>query len=408
MSRTPSREELLRRVTGQGPRTLPQVPPPARAVPGLVGNPPLPQGRPVSLRRPETLTPREREHLTQAGWDDTMPIPHDMGTIIQQVTSEVAQECAAENLPPPAVTAEQQARVKERLRRGIEASLAADEAEAGVGVPPSVAQLGAEAMATYQQARAAARAATRASPAPPQAQAEVGAPPQPAPQPTPRTARPQPPPQAVEEFPDEPQAPPPPEDTGAAAHLAFCPHCKFDLAAPPDPEPPQAKKMAFLHALLGSKPYEDEISLFGDHLVVTFRTLRQRELDMVFRQAHLDRQSGKLLTELDYWTQVNRYRFFLQLRAVRSPDVDGIEADLPDGLNAAVSQGAARFWDYEDPGPGATPLPAIADYVMEDVLRTENLFRAASGACEQFNKEVVRLEANASNPDFWSATATPP
>jgi hypothetical protein len=219
---------------------------------------------------------------------------------------------------------------------------------------------------------------------------------------------------ATQAKPDAVPTPPPvhrhePTELGVGGvTLTHCPHCQWDLSIPDMAEPPYADKMSFLHCMIGDKPYLKEIPLFGGAVVVTLRTLTTKEIDRIYGQAYKDRQDGKLPNELDYWERINRYRLMLQLQSFRSNGANGFSKDLPDGYSQATNPTATGFWvTAEQEGnmsPGETGLPDIEAWLVDEVLKTEAVFRVVNNACNQFNRLVARLEAMADNTDFWKPT----
>lgn len=441
--------ELLARAAGRPlPGAVPQpvpgqkrntnvipAPPPAKQVPGVTGTPPLPTGRVVGHIAPSDLTDVERATLEAAGWTPDIGLPASTDGL-KQLQSAIADQMDAEvplpfdprnppqfqlntvpieNLPP----AEQQ-RVKANIKSTIaginqqeQASAAAqrkaadmqarEQAVRGSGAALSATE---QAIANFQKKVAEATNTPlddlpdveAVNPAAVEAMrmqthfAERAKPQQQAPPPAP---------------PPAPQHQHSELGVGGVT-LTHCPHCQWDLAVPDVEEPIYADKMSFLHCMIGDKPYVKEIPLFAGAVAITLRTLTTKEIDKVYQQAYKDRQDGKLPNELDYWERVNRYRLMLQLQSFRSTGNTGFNKDLPDGYSQATNPTATGFWVTAEQEGGMSPeqtgLPDIEAWMIDEVLKTEAVFRIVNNACNQFNRLVARLEAMADNTDFWKPT----
>lgn len=402
--------ELLAKVTKQAgpviaakpaakPAVLPQTPMSRKPLPaGIQGNPPLPTGRAVAGISPGSLTPGERESLEAVGWTDDVPIPSNMAEILNQ---EQARRLAEEvpmpvdpRTPPVKVTtvdinslpsAEQQ-RLMNTMRAAVQNEKLTNEAQAASMTSGITTPGLAEAMHAANQATAAFRGDTieddRTAPA-----ATT----------TPATPPPVPEATHVHESP-----------TGANAMMTNCPHCSWDLSQPDIAEPPHSDKMAFLHCLLGQSTYAKAYPLFGGNVEVTFRTLTTREIDTVYKQAYADQELGKSNTELDYWERVNRYRLLLQLQKYQAFGTKGFIHDLHDGYSKEANPDAASVWVKPEQAaelpPNETGIPVIEEWLIENILKTEAIFRVAANACNQFNRLVAKMEAMADNSDFWNPT----
>lgn len=415
------------------------APPPARAVPGVTGTPPLPTGKVVGHVAPSDLTDVERATLEAAGWTPDIGLPTSQDGI-KQLQTAIAEQMEAEvplpfdprnppqfqmkTVPIESLPKAEQERVKSNIRSTIAGIsqqeqatiekerkaadlMAREQAVKGSGQALSATE---QAIANFQKKVAEAVNAplddvpeqTAVNPAAVNAMklqthfAERAAQPQ---QEAPSVA----PQAAVPRHSHEPT-----ELGVGGVTLTHCPHCQWDLSVPDVEEPNYADKMSFLHCMIGDKPYLKEIPLFGGAVVVVLRTLTTKEIDKVYSQAYKDRQDGKLPNELDYWERVNRYRLMLQLQSFRSTGANGFSKDLPDGYSQASNPTATGFWvTAEQEGqmaPGDTGLPDIEAWMIDEVLKTEAVFRIVNNACNQFNRLVARLEAMADNSDFWKPT----
>ena len=384
-------EELLKRVTSKAGSQLPQIPPPAGGLIGGSGSPPLPPGKLVTVRNASSLSPNERAVLENIGWDDSMPIPKNMADIVAEVLEARQAQDNAVLLPqqgqPAVVPAAPSLADKEALRARL-----TQEAQAA-----DLSLIDQSEAAAMQQAPPSVRDAYNALQRPkvdPAVEVDVAQPAatQAAPQAAPQTTKPL--------STEQPSA-------GADAHPVVCPHCKWDLAIPDVPEPSYGTKMAFLHTILGQQCFTHPTELFGGSVVVIFRTLTIREIEVAYQQAYRDRETGRAQTELDFWERVNRYRLFMQLKSIRTTVVaKGFIHELPDGLSKDTSGDAVKLWETEVPSAelGETLLQGIEQYITTKVLKTEALFRVVNSACNQFNRTVSKLEAMVDNSDFWKPT----
>lgn len=403
LGRKPQREQpppadLVARVTGKQPANLP--PPPQKQgqalPPGVTGDLPLPTGKVVKVVNPSSMTPQERAALDAVGWTEAKEIPEGL---IDEATARKVAEADEVVLPidprtPPAkmdtkpisqVTAEERGQALAALQQS-QALLMAQQT-----VPGMTEALAA--VAQSQQFTAQKRAA--------EVQLEVEDDrdkvkknnPEPASEP--EVAK-----STFEE------SLPPGGETGADAMPAVCRHCGHDLTDTNVPEPSYQEKMVFLHAMLGEKTFVKEYELFGGNIAATFRTLTTREIDVVYKQAWRDRERGVVVTDIDYWERINRYRLFLQLLCLKSTATGGFIHDMPDGLSKETNPGCEATWNLGEMtvDPNETPLPMIEEWIIENVLKTEAIYRVVNTTCNEFNRLVARLEAMADNSDFWRRT----
>lgn len=427
----PKQAELLARAAG---KPLPQTPKSAKPLPaGITGNPPLPTGKIVGQTAPSSLTAVERETLLAAGWTDDVPLPASQEGLkqLQQAVTEIASAevplpvdprtpplkittVPIESLPPAeqkrftnalagkiqdinaqeaearaAALRQQQLAAKEAAVKGIAAATgAADKAvdafraraAAAVNTPlddaPEIVAVNPAAIGAMKVQNHFETRTEQQRPAPP---------------------------------PPPPPPPAPTSETGAdGVMLSHCPHCSWDLAVPDGEEPPYQDKIGFLHALLGDRPYVKQYQLFSGNVLVTFRTLTIKELDQVYKQAFEDRQAGRITSEVDYYERLNRYRLMLQLQEFRADGPDGFVKDLPDGYSASTNPHSTGHWvkaeQEADFAPNETGLPQIEAWMIDEVLKTEAVFRVVNNTCNRFNRLTSKLEAMADNSDFWKPT----
>ena len=191
--------------------------------------------------------------------------------------------------------------------------------------------------------------------------------------------------------------------TGSQAELQNCPHCGWDMSIPGTAEPTYDEKMGFLHSVLGQKAFTHQYELFAGKVVVRFRTLTTKEMDVVYNQVFREREDGEVTTIQDYWEKVNRYRLYLQLTYLSATD-GSFTHTLPDGYSLESNLHAESYYDFKPANPDNSYLPEIEQHVLKEVLRTESIQRAINTMCARFNRLVAKLEAMIDNSDFWEAT----
>lgn len=419
------KQELLNRATGKSAA----LPPPAKMPPGVTGTPPLPTGRVVGHVSPSSYTEAERAALGAIGYtaDIEMPKTQEGLKQLQEIiaqhnevevplpvdpkTPPVKQNTVPISSLPPGKQAEVKAAIAGIAQAEKQQAQRAAAASSFMSKETSVKGLG-TAERTAEQAINAFR--ERVAKNNPQAEepvydvdlsptdqevmeiAERTVPPPPKPK------APQPPPEYA------PQATAV-SDTGAAhATLSHCPHCQWDLADVDVPEPPYSDKMGFMHSVLGLKPFVKSYPLFNGLMDVTFRTLTTREVDKVYLQTYADREAGKLPTEYDFWERLNRYRMILQLHTVKVAGENGMFKELPDGYSKATNNTSSGVWVTPEQegelGINKTGLPDIEEFLIDEILKTEHVFRTVNAQCNQFNRLCSKLEAMVDNSDFWKPT----
>ncbi len=366
------KKELLAKATGKPTTPLPTA---------RTGVPLLPTGTPVMVEgafNADSLTDQEREALMAAGWSEAVELPKTPAGIkaLQQIVEQ-----SSGPLPPPIdpktppikINTIPLAAAPPEKQASIRAALAAvSQAE----------KANAASITAFREKRAAAAAVEHEEPI-----AEVKLP----------TAAP------ADAKPAEVQS-----ETGAAAALAFCPHCNWDLSVPSVEEPPYSDKMAFLQCLLGQKPFVKSYLLFNGNVEVTFRTLTMLEVDTLYKQTYRDRELGNTPTDVDFWERLNRYRVMLQLQSFRANGEGGFFRDLPDAYSKATNPSGTAFWlePEEDAALplGETAVPTIETWMIENVLKSDGLFRVVNVTCNKFNRLASKMEAMADNSDFWKPT----
>ena len=211
------------------------------------------------------------------------------------------------------------------------------------------------------------------------------------------------PPLADEDAMPEVEGDPAPLSAGGATPHENCPHCGWDLKSPTIKEPSYEEKMGFLQSVLGQRTFINQYEIFGGAVVIRFRTLTTKEMDVVYSQVFQEREAGVVTTVQDYWEKVNRYRLYLQLVYLAAKD-GSFTYQLPRGYSEDTNPHAESFYEYEPETPDGTFLPKIENHILENVLRTESIQRSVNTLCARFNRLLAKLEALIDNSDFWKAT----
>ena len=215
------------------------------------------------------------------------------------------------------------------------------------------------------------------------------------------------PPMAEEEPAPEPEQDTKEDDTDSTIK-PVCAHCGWDQTQPVIAEPDSQEKLSFLQSVLGGVPYKKVHSLFGDHLKVTFRTLTIKEIDRLYADAFEAQKAGKITTASDYYEYLNRLRMNLQILSVKGKQT-ALHHNLPDGLDSTTNKNASVTWESYLKEKGVykedeSLALQIQDYVLENVLVTEQLLRVVSFECQKFNRLAAKLEARVDDSDFWKET----
>jgi len=214
---------------------------------------------------------------------------------------------------------------------------------------------------------------------------------------------------------DEEETTESPEELQGSDDLAtvnsVCSLCGWDQSMPVIPEPEHKDKLGFLQSILGQKVFSKRYSIFGGALKVTFRTLTIKEIDKLYEAAFKAQKLGVITTTADYYEYLNRLRLYLQISAL-SAKTSALHIKLPEGLTRETHPDVKSYWDefLNKEGKKAESEPLVnrvADYVVKEVLKTEQLQRTITHECNNFNRLVAKLEACVDNQDFWKETEQP-
>ncbi len=363
------------------------VPPPAKPVPGITGNPPLPPGRPVGVKLPSTGMTAEdytNEELTTLesipGWEPGMPIPDNLQQILAEVSREARDETTDPDKIPLPVSADtpplkvpkpvdvsqlppdKQREIMAGLDRAQAAAQAASEPDsmidaAGPGVSEAVSGLGVREVEVVDDIGQPTYVGTDVSQEPPQSPGM-----------------------------DQPAG----ARTGAQdALMGECPHCGWDLKEPDPIQPEMADKQRYLVAISGGLIYQKPYRLFGDQMTLVVRELRPNEVDEIFKEVWHQRTAGKINTPQEFFELSTRYRVCLQLVSLMTADTSNTFPETLTDWGGQLGKGQV------------TVLPNILEQVYDKALKTESLLRVITKVVGNFNRLVAKLEDNWHRPDFW-------
>lgn len=320
-----------------------------------------------SVRTSSRLTVEERKALEQFGWKEGDPIPTNLAQLMMQGAVNAVPGQGVE-LPGSTPAADRTPMSKAQRELGTQAMSEAQLALERAKTMERLALSGAD--ASVQTAMAAA--AGMGSPDV-QIQDDIGA----------------------SEYDDGKSK----VDAGSHPPMLNCPHCSWDLRMEDPIQVDEADKQRFLQSILGQRSFQKAYRALGGAMIVTFRSLTPQELDMCFEQAYFERMSGLYQTADAYFEQLNRYRIALQL--VRIESQAGINHDFPRDVDGWI----ARLQLNEEGRMTSRnrPIKYIYEYMFNELIVTESINRIIGGLNGDFNSLVSKLEANATNPDFWSS-----
>lgn len=364
-----------------------QLPKAERTAPGITGKLPFSVGSVV-------LTPGERAELQKVGWKEGDPIPN----LSEMWNGEIAKDKQALKEAPPA-SYDEATTPKPKIpaavsieslppdkRREIEEAVAQMRAEAAAitkrqgehqfaPADPSVAR--AMAFAEMQQGRqpkiaveddlkgrGAAHITRALSPEP-----AITPPAPPAP-------------------PAKPDAPV--MTMGVAAEQKYCPHCRWDLSVLDSTVTTLEDRRIYMAAFLGGQRFKKSYELFDGTVKVVFRAITSEETDSVLRQLFMDGKAGRVSDGLTSLRRMQDYQLACSLEAILTRD-NSIQLDTIDAY--AV-----------DKTDATTGLPDVVSYVFKKAVQSDSMRRILVDLYIEFDNLVAKLEVEASQPGFTSAT----
>lgn len=201
-------------------------------------------------------------------------------------------------------------------------------------------------------------------------------------------------------------APAPVVEAGAVSPPAYCEHCNWPRDVPDGVSVSRDDKLAFFACFLGGTPFTKAMPIFDGRVLVVFRTLTVREIDACYKQVLFEEKAGEVNGPMERYDRLNRYRLCLQIRQIVHGDK--VLHDLPDGLDEKANPHAHVVWDVEDiDKTKETGLPTIEEHLLAKVITTENMHRVLTGAGNEFNRLVAKIEALTGSPDFLPETGAP-
>ncbi len=175
--------------------------------------------------------------------------------------------------------------------------------------------------------------------------------------------------------------------TDATTH---CPQCNFDLNGELV-APSTEDIVAYLSTLMGEGRFRKEARLFGGRIIVVFRGLLPKEVDMALQLADDDVVAGNITHITQYARVAETYKLIMGIESVTRTGQSPI--NLP-----AVS-------DIEEPTNGRSSILQLKEYLDNDVFTTDSLRRTVGLQWIKFNRMLQYMEAKSDDPDFFDVTA---
>lgn len=175
-----------------------------------------------------------------------------------------------------------------------------------------------------------------------------------------------------------------------------CPHCGWDQSLPDTIEPETGDAHAYLAMILGGKGvrFFKDIAIFGGQVRLQLRSLTSTEGDLAWAQTYDDLKAGRLMNDAEVVRQVSEYRMTMALSRLE--------------MGGAPPISIPEVSHYQAPPGVRTPLPMLRDWIFAEVLPSEALRRAVFERYAKFQSLCEKLEARASDPDFWTGIAAQP
>lgn len=344
------------------------------------------------------VSDKTRQQLTALGLSDTDPIPADLGPELDRIRAEMAAEDAAAdaaNRPTQHTSVKPNKILKlEELspKHQAEIQQLIAEAKASAAKPPPAPRSGilnssvGSAVRNMQQMQSPPAADSPTitddllDDAPARTVGRIKLPT--------KATQPEP---AAEASPNSDE-PPEHDHTGAGAQPSHCPRCLWEINRPFTAEPTQEDRQHFMVGLLGLKRFSKAFPLLDGELTITYRTLTAVESRMVFEQLQYDLKYGKLVTQGDYLMAMADYRMSLAIESIHDK-AGNIIASIP----------PVDELEYQPPEDGhkETPVAALLESVLRDIIPHESMQRIAGLNHRQFQRIVEAMEAQISEPSFW-------
>lgn len=191
-----------------------------------------------------------------------------------------------------------------------------------------------------------------------------------------------------------PQPTPPVSETGTTSERHECERCGWDNRVPFNIEATDEDIRTFCVAVLSGQRFHKQIGLFGNRLLVTFRTLTAKESQLIFTQLRYDAENGAVKTDVEYLARMAVYRLMLGTKSiVRADNSVMLEIDELDKIG------------YVKPPVGSKQTELVEMYEWftgESEAKHEDLFRILGREHERFQRLQELLEARTADPNFWN------
>lgn len=183
-----------------------------------------------------------------------------------------------------------------------------------------------------------------------------------------------------------------PDQNAAGSDLTdtpvICPRCGFDMNGELI-EPTSEDKIAYVACVMGKqRRFRKQVSLFGDRIIVVFRSLLPKEVDMALNQADAELNKGRITNVAGYARATEWYKLCAGIESIQR--AGSIKRDIPEVDDV-------EFDETENP----TAYPEIKEYLDSDVFITDSVRKAIGTQWIKFNQILQYLEAKADSPDFF-------
>lgn len=319
----------------------------ATGSPLFKGQPPLPVGRPVTIRKP---SPAEKAVLESVGWKPGQPIPAELANTVEQIKREATS--VAELRPPVPITTPPVG-----LPAGVDITtlpedvqksyrLLLDDMFKNAAVAQKTAETAkADTIAGAEPGINAAILAGHGIVSPGVAVVTAD--------------------DVVEQAADdEPRK--------------YCPHCGWPQDQDSATQPGDTDKNNFLQSILGGRQFEKTYEFYAGQVALTFQTLSPAELDAVYKQVTDDIEAKEVRTIVDEREQLGRYMAAAMLKWLV---IGGKKVDL----SSLSGQSLKERWKH----------------LVANVVKSETMLRHVVITAGEFRQLATKLEVSATNPDFW-------
>lgn len=191
----------------------------------------------------------------------------------------------------------------------------------------------------------------------------------------------------------------------------ICVNCGWDQKNPVIAEPTEDDKVSFLVSCrLGDRPFFKTMSILGDSLKLTFRTLFVPEVDEILNHLYDLQVAGVVRNASEHNAMLQQYRLALSLSRIET--TDGQSRSFPSTLRAKHGSDRNDSWEYlieseKANEQGDKLVTVVHRYVLDRVCRIESTYRLYMTELAKFNRFVSVLEMHASDVNFYKGIGRP-